>query len=116
MSSDRGSDYKMIIPVELKATYKAFRKECHVKKVEPMKADFLAGDFPHWMGASLQKASDDLIAAQYNLYVAVCLVQNVEPVLKDFLVGEIPDNVIAMMEHVENEVEPDRKERLGACA
>ena len=81
-----------------------------------MEADFLPGDLPNWQARILQKASDDLIAAQYNLYIAACLVKNVEPVLKDFLIGEIPDGVIAMMEHVENEVEPNRRERLSACA
>jgi len=99
----------MKIPAELKAAYKG------VKNVEP--GDFLlGGDPPHWMRASLQKASDDLIAAEYNLYVSCCLAKNVEPVLKDFLVGEIPDGVMSIMEHVENEVEVDRKEKLAASA
>ena len=98
----------MQIPTELKAAYKL------AKNVE--RSDFLLGDTPHWKRAGLQKASDDLLAAQYNLYVAVCLAKNVAPVLKDFLVGEIPDSVVVVIEHVENEVEPDRKEALAASA
>jgi hypothetical protein len=98
----------MKIPTELKAAYKL------VKNVE--RSDFLLGDTPHWKRAGLQKTSDDLLAAQYNLYVAACLAKNVQPVLKDFLVGEIPDGVMVILEHVENEVEPDRRERLAASA
>jgi hypothetical protein len=101
----------MKIPVELKAAYNAHR----VKNVEPM-GNFLLSNPPHWTRTCLQKASDDLLAAEYNLYVAACYAKNVEPVLKDFLVGEIPDGVLSIMEHVENEVEPDRKEKLAASA
>ena len=106
----------MQIPTDLKTAFKAYNKECFVKKVEPMTPDFLLGDPPHWTRACLQKASDDLIAAQYNLYVAVCIAKNVEPVLMDFLVGEIPDEVTSIMEHVENEVEWGRRKALAASA
>jgi len=99
----------MQIQNELKAAYKG------VKNVEPV-SDFSLDNPPQWVRTSLQKASDDLLAAEYNLYVAACLAKNIVPVLKDFLVGEIPDGVILIMEHVENEVEPDTKEKLAASA
>ncbi len=102
----------MQIPTDLKAAYKASR----VKNVEPASDFSLGGDPPQWTRTSLQKASDDLLAAEYNLYVAACLAKNVVPVLKDFLVGEIPDGVLSIMEHVENEVEQDTKEKLAASA
>lgn len=105
----------MQIPVELKAAFKAHNKARFMMNAEPV-SDFLLGDSPHWMRTCLQKASDDLLAAQYNFYVAACLAKNVVPVLKDFLVGEIPDSVVVVMEHVENEVEPDRREKLAASA
>lgn len=101
----------MKIQSELKAAFKAY----DVKNVEPA-SDFLLGDPPQWVRTSLQKASDDLLAAEYNLYVAACLAKNVVPVLKDFLVGEIPDGVLSIIEHVENEVEQDRRKALAASA
>jgi hypothetical protein len=101
----------MQIPADLKAAYKAYRKNG-----EPVTPDFSLGDPPYWMRACLQKASDDLLTAQYNLYVAACFAKNIEPVLKDFLVGEIPDEVSSVMEHVENEVELYRKEKLLAAS
>jgi hypothetical protein len=30
-----------------KATYKLYRKECRISNVEPVRADFLAGDIPN---------------------------------------------------------------------
>lgn len=106
----------MQIQAELKTAYKAFHKECTANRVEPMPSDFLLGDPPHWVRAFIQRASDDLLAAEYNLYVAICFAKNVEPVLKNFLVGDIPDGVMSIMEHVANEVEPNRRERLAATA
>ncbi|HWO32401.1 MAG TPA: hypothetical protein VNO32_26700 [Candidatus Acidoferrum sp.] len=31
---------------EQKVAYKAYRKECRISNVEPVRADFLAGDIP----------------------------------------------------------------------
>jgi hypothetical protein len=107
----------MQIPADLKAAHRAYHKECEAKNVAEATSNFLLGDdTPHWTRAFLQKAADDLLAAEYNLYVAACIANNIEPVLKDFLLSEIPDGVISLMEHVENEVEPVRKEALAASA
>jgi hypothetical protein len=106
----------MQIPADLRAAHKAYLVDCIANNVEPITSNFLLGDPAHWVRTFLQKASDDLLAAQYNMYVAACLAKDVEPVLKNFLVGDIPDSVLAVLEYVENEVGQDRKEKLAASA
>jgi hypothetical protein len=111
----------MKMSIEQKAAYKAYRRACRVSNIWPTLADFLAGDIPSyvknfitvdWLAleelqqrpalAELQKATNDLYLAEYNLYCAACGVENVEPVLADFVAGEIPDGVIDLMERQQN--------------
>jgi hypothetical protein len=119
--SDRWERFKMKITIDQKAAYKAYRAECLISNVLPLKADFLAGDFPNWMRdriskvvidqlsipqpialTELENAAEELHQAEYRLYHAACRIENTEPVLADFLAGEIPDGVVDIMERQQN--------------
>jgi hypothetical protein len=54
---------KMKMTEQQKVAYKAYRKECRISNVEPVRADFLAGDIPHCVAHQLALQEPQAFAA-----------------------------------------------------
>ncbi len=50
----------MKMSIEQKAAYQAYRAECRISNVEPVRADFLAGDIPSCVSYHLLRAGVEL--------------------------------------------------------